>query len=238
MFKKICASFVSVLAGLLFVATPISAQSLDASGGKGLDVSWSNCSDSIPKADFGIVGTSDGLGYSENPCLASEAGHFQNLSLYVNTGWYAQSNHINPSSPKNCKSTNEDCLAYNYGYNAGLYAINYADSLGLKSNVWWLDVETDNTWSTHPSQNRNSLRGEYDALINSGVQQVGVYSTTDQWDSITNNWLNNWSSWGATTWTTAKQAQTYCTGHEFTGGPSILMQYLPKSAVIDHDVAC
>jgi len=67
---------------------------------------------------------------------------------------------------------------------------------------------------------------------------VGVYSTTAQWKSVTGGWQNNWPSWGATTWTTAKQAQTYCTGHEFTGGTSYLMQYRPKNAKVDYDVAC
>jgi hypothetical protein len=238
--KKLLTYFTLSFISVLCIATPVNAQSLYTSGTKGLDVSWPNCSAAIHinKVDFGIVGVSDGLGYSQNPCLANEASHFNSPSLYVNTGWYAQSSHINPSSPKKCKLTDEDCLAYNYGYNAGLYALSYANSLGLKSNTWWLDVESDNTWSAHTTQNRNSLKGEYAALANAGVQKIGAYSTTDQWDSITGNWLNNWPSWGSTTWKTAKQAQTYCTGHNFTGGNSILMQYLPNNSSLDHDVAC
>jgi len=129
-------------------------------------------------------------------------------------------------------------LAYNYGYAAGLYALHYSKSVGVSSNVWWLDVETDNTWSTVTGQNRDSLSGEYDALKAGGVRYVGVYSTTAQWDGLTGNWINQWASWGATTWPTAKQARTYCTGHEFTGGPSLLMQYLPTNSDLDHDVAC
>ena len=43
----------------------------------------------------------DGQGYSTNPCIAKEASHFTNLSLYVNTGWYNKSTHINPT-PQKC----------------------------------------------------------------------------------------------------------------------------------------
>jgi hypothetical protein len=212
------------------------ASSPYASGTVGYDVSWPNCGATPPTHPaFGIVGVTDGTGYSQNPCLAQEAAWFSNLSLYVNTGWYDQSSHINPNSPKQCAAGDEDCLAYNYGYNAGLYALSYANSLGIQASTWWLDVETGNTWNADTTQNRNSLQGEYDALLANGVTTVGVYSTTAQWDSITGTWLNNWPGWGATTVRTAKQAATFCTGHRFTGGPTYLIQF---SGSLDRDYAC
>lgn len=205
------------------------------SGQIGTDVSWPNCTASNPHSAFGIVGVTDGTGYSQNPCLATEASWYSNLSLYVNTGWYDQSAYINPNSPRTCAASDANCLAYNYGYNAGLYALNYASSLGVHSTTWWLDVETGNTWNTDTTQNRNSLQGEYDALIANGVTTVGAYSTTAQWDSVTGTWLNNWPNWGATTWHTAKQAKTYCTGHQFTGGTTYLIQF---TGTLDQDYAC
>lgn len=209
------------------------------SGSTGVDEGWPNCKTSVPKVSFGVVGVSDGTGYSTSPCIAREAQHYaNNLSLYVNTGWYNQSSYVNPTSPKVCASGDNNCLAYNYGYNAGLYAVNAATQAGVHSATWWLDVETSNTWNSDVVQNQNSLQGEYDALLASGVTTVGVYSTTAQWQAITGGWQNNWPSWGATTWTTASQAKTYCTGHQFTGGPSYLMQFKAKHASLDQDVAC
>lgn len=210
------------------------------SGTGGVDEGWPNCTASVPSVSFGIVGASNGTGYSTNPCLAQESSNFSsNLSLYVNTGWYNKSSYINPTSPKVCGSGDNNCLAYNYGYNAGLYAYNAAVNAGVHSATWWLDVETSNTWNNDVVQNQNSLQGEHDALLASaGVSTVGVYSTTAQWKTITGGWQNNWPSWGATTWTTAAQAKTYCTGHQFTGGPSYLMQFRPKKATLDQDVAC
>jgi hypothetical protein len=237
--KKVVLSFAVALIALIFTTGVAAAQGQYTSGAIGVDISWPNCTTSVPSsATFGIVGVTDGQGYSTSPCIAKEAGHFKNLSLYVNTGWYDKSIHINPTFPKVCAKGDNNCLAYNYGYNAGLYAINAAQSAGVSSATWWLDVETSNTWNTDVVQNQNSLQGEYDALVANGATTVGVYSTTAQWQSVTGGWKNNWPSWGATTWTTAKQAQTYCTGHEFTGGTSYLMQYLPKNSKVDYDVAC
>ncbi len=237
--KKLLLSFGTVLAAITFMTGMAAAQGQYVSGSTGVDVGWPNCSAKVPTVSFGIVGVSDGTGYSTNLCLAQEAKDFPlNLSLYVNTGWYNQSSYINATSPKVCASGDNNCLAYNYGYNAGLYAYNAATSAGVGSATWWLDVETANTWNSNVTQNQNSLQGERDALVANGVSTVGVYSTSAQWKTITGSWQNNWPSWGATTWTTATQAHKYCTGHQFTGGPSYLMQYTPKHTKLDQDVAC
>ncbi len=201
----------------------------------GTDVSWPNCSASNPKSKFGIVGVTGGTVYSQNSCLGKEASWYSNPSLYANTGWYDQSSHVNPNFPRVCVSGDQNCLAYNYGYNAGLDALSYSASAGVSSKTWWLDVESGNTWNADTAQNQNSLQGERDALVDSGATTVGVYSTTAQWDGITGTWKNGWPNWGATTWRTAKQAKTYCTGHEFTGGPTYLIQF---AGAIDQDYAC
>jgi len=222
---------------LVFTVGTAAAQAQYTSGNIGVDVGYPNCSASIPNVSFGIVAVTGGLGFHPNPCLKTEAANFKNLSFYVSAGYPGKSYGLKYNgSPKSCTSSDLDCLAYDYGYNAGLYAVNYAKSSEVHSLTWWLDVETINSWTNDPAQNQNSLQGEHAALMAAGATTVGVYSTTDQWDSLTGSWLNKWPSWGATTWTTAKQAATYCTGHEFTGGPSYLMQYL--GSTLDHDYAC
>lgn len=237
--KRIVLAVSTVLTSIVMMTGMAAAQGQYTSGTTGVDVGFPNCSVRVPKVTFGIVGVSDGTGYSTNPCIAKEAQYFsKNLSLYVNTGWYNQSAYINSTSPKVCAAGDSNCLAYNYGYNAGLYALNAAKAAGVHSATWWLDVETANTWNSDVVQNQQSLQGEHDALVANGVMTVGVYSTTAQWNDITGSWQNNWPSWGATTWSTASQAQRYCTGHQFTGGPSYLMQYTPRRTKLDQDVAC
>jgi len=233
---KLVAVLSLILSSIVLFGSSALAQGIYASGTVGTDVSWPNCSTRLnTSAAFGIVGVTNGLGYSTSPCLASEASHFSNLSLYVNTGWNSSSSHVNAISPRVCVTGDNNCLAYNYGYNAGLYAYNAATNVDVHSTTWWLDVETNNTWSNDAVQNQNSLQGETDALKASGITTVGVYSTTAQWQSITNGWQNQLPNWGATTWTTAKQAARYCTGHDFTGGGTWLIQFKGK---LDQDYAC
>jgi hypothetical protein len=93
-----------------------------------------------------------------------------------------------------------------------------------------------NTWNIDTAQNQNSLQGSYDALKSNSATTIGAYSTTAQWQSITGGWKNGWPNWGATTWDTAKQAAKYCTGHQFTGGPTLLIQFNIKK--LDQDYAC
>jgi len=226
----------ATLFGLIIFTGAASAHGIYTSGSVGVDVSWPNCSVSAPKTAFGIMGVTGGLGFSQNTCLAKQASWFTNLSLYVNTGYPGQARGLDyQNAPKTCSSTDLNCLAYNYGYNAGQYAVSYATNQGVKSGTWWLDVETMNSWTTDIMQNQNSLQGETDALKASGVTTVGVYSTTAQWQSITGGWKNGLPNWGATTWTTARQAAKYCTGHDFTGGGTWLLQFTGR---LDQDYAC
>ena len=238
MIKKVYVIASALAVILLAGAGSASAQGIYKSGSSGVDVSYPNCRTSIPRSSFGVVGVNRGLFYSYNQCLAAQATHFSNLSLYINTGWYDQSSHISSQSPKLCAVGDANCLAYNYGYNAALDGFNYAISQGVSSSTWWLDVETANSWNANVIQNQNSLQGSHDALINSGAPTVGVYSTTAQWQSITGGWQNNWPNWGASTWTTAKQAAKYCAGHQFNGGPTFLIQFpvgLIKITPVNHN---
>lgn len=236
--KKLLLTCFALLASVLLFAQPAMASEFYAAGSTGVDVSYPNCSQTIPKVSFGIVGVNGGLVYSDNPCLAAQASKFTNLSLYVNTGLNASQS--SPYYLKAQEGCNGDvyCAAYNYGYAAGQYALEVARSQGVSSSKWWLDVETMNTWDSDAMQNRQSLQGTYDAIKSSGAPLIGAYSTTYQWNTITGSWKNNWPNWGATTWTTVRQAKKYCSGHEFTGGPTLLIQYKSKRSALSQDVAC
>lgn len=207
-------------------------------GSVGVDISYPNCSTKIPAADFGIVGVNGGRVFNHNPCLQAQAKAFKDLSLYINTGLNASLD--SPYYTAAMEGCNGDplCAAYNYGRNAAINSLNYAASQGISSTKWWLDVEIENTWNSDVAQNRQSLQGAYDALVASGASLVGAYSTTVQWGTITGGWKNSWPNWGASTWTTATQAKKYCTGHEFTGGPTLLIQFIDKKSKVGRDVAC
>lgn len=234
-------SLMSVAASLLLgvvMVSQASASSYYQTGSVGVDISYPNCGVSVSKSAFGIVGVTGGLVYSENQCLAEQAAQFRNLSLYINTGLNASQDSLYYLAAQEGCNGDPLCAAYNYGRNAANEAVAYANSQGVSSNRWWLDVETENSWSVDVMQNRKSIQGAYDALKAQGAALVGVYSTTAQWGEITGGWQNNWPSWGASTWTTAKQAAKFCKGHEFTGGPTLLIQFRSKQSKVSQDIAC
>lgn len=224
----------------LGLAAPLGAHASTyyPAGSTGVDVSYPNCTATIPRVAFGIVGVTNGVVFSRNSCLPAQASHFGNLSLYLNTGLNASSLSTYYVQARAGCNGDASCAAYAYGRMAAQDALAYAQSQNVRSTRWWLDVETGNTWNADVQLNRRSLQGSYDALKAAGVTMVGVYSTTYQWQTITGGWTNNWPSWGATTLTSAAKASTYCTGHRFTGGPSLLMQYQDPKTRLDGDVAC
>lgn len=220
-----------------------------ASSTTGYDVSYPQCSTgSLPnKPAFGIVGVSDGLAYGTNPCLASEyawAAKAPNPAFYMNTGnpgtaatrvsWYGQ------TGPQACDPTNEAGCAYDYGYNgaqqAYAYAVSQAGAGAAASAVWWLDVETSNSWSSADlSLNLVDIQGSLD-FLESVVAGVGVYSTGSQWNQITGgaqlpSSVADWIA-GASN---AAGAASLCSS-SFTGGPVRLVQY--PSGRFDADYPC
>ncbi len=204
----------------------------------GYDVSWPNCRAVPPTSDaWGVVGVTGGLVFSENPCLQTEASWFRTPTLYVNTGYAGIQKALRfAHSPRRCASQDEQCLAYNYGYNAGLYATEQAFSHRLYSRMWWLDVETENSWSDDPEVNRQALRGTADAIRHQTAgATIGYYSYPAQWDHITGSWRPGNPSWVATGTASREAAVEACSQSGFTGGPVWLAQYV---LALDHDYSC
>lgn len=204
----------------------------------GQDVSWPNCNARPPaNPPFGIVGTTGGLVFHPNPCLFEEAHWFSNLSLYMNTGYAGKTRAEKYASyPRHCLVSDEVCLAYNFGYNAGMYAILYAASQYVHTNKWWLDVETENSWSTNTDVNRASLIGMVAAIQkNTLLPVIGFYSYPGQWISITGGWQNGFPNWVATGDDKLQTAIAYCNGQAFNGGKTWLTQYTTR---LDNDYGC
>ena len=203
-----------------------------------VDVSWPNCNHE-PSTNFreGIIGVTGGLDFRPNHCLAGETTWFEHYALYMNTGYpgvaYGKKY---MSSPRHCVISNKQCLGYNYGYAAAEYGIHYAAKSGTYSDLWWLDVETDNSWTTNQSVNRAVLEGAVAAITrNSFLAEVGIYSTPNQWQQITGGWHSDLPAWLGTGLSSARGAASECHIHAFTGGSIWLSQYTTN---IDANVAC
>ena len=79
--KKVVISFIVALMALLVTTGVAAAQGPYSSGTTGVDIGWPNCNTSIPQVTFGIVGVTDGQGFSTSPCIAKEASYFTELEF-------------------------------------------------------------------------------------------------------------------------------------------------------------
>jgi hypothetical protein len=194
-------------------------------GAVGSDISWPQCGRAYPATPpFAIVGVTDGRPYTENPCLVSEyrwARASGVVEYYMNTA--------NPGVALGD--------AYNYGFNAARDAYGYATShvSAGPGHLWWLDVETDNSWSNDHGANTTVIAGSIAFFRSHGVA-VGIYSTRFQWGVITGgaaipsvpNWVPGAES--------ATEAATLCApSQSFSGGPVAMTQF---TTLFDYDYAC
>jgi hypothetical protein len=210
----------------------------------GYDISWPQCGKSYPaNPAFGIVSASNGLAYSDNPCLAGEyawaAAATRPPGFYMNTADPgSQSVHWTTPGPRACTGSSDDLgCAYNYGWNAAAEAFAYAGAQtgGTATAAWWLDIETSNTWSTNAAANNADINGMVD-YFHARSSTVGVYSTRFQWNQITGGSVLAVPNWVAGA-SSAAQASSWCAAaYSFTGGPVAVVQYPAGS--FDGDVAC
>lgn len=267
---------VAALAGMAMAAATTGTTTASASTGaptagtSGHDISWPQCSSAYPSSgSFGIVGVTDGRAWSANPCLAAEyrwaAGYPRTPDLYMNTAnpaphssyyWPSKSGVRDPALCQDPTVTTDPGCAYDYGWHTAADALSTASSaLGSQAQgVWWLDVETGNTWNGDTWSNAADIQGSIDYLLAQHVAGVGVYSTQYQWNTITGGYsASNASSYaamwepeftspngiaGAPSWVagaSSSNAPSFCAS-SFLGTSTWLAQYI--SGGFDVDYAC
>ena len=217
----------------------------------GYDVSYPQCGGVLPTdARFAVVGVDGGKPFDVNPCLAEQMAWAMTSgkpSYYVNTAnpgpklssfWP-----IGQRTPKVCTRKKPDSAgcAFDYGWNSAkdslVRARAAARAVGaptVTATRWWLDVETSNTWESleygekakYLANDTAVLQGMTRFLERRGVKNVGVYSTTHQWERITGGAsLDRAPMWYAGMGT-AKKAVNRCTPkHAFTGGRVRMTQF-------------
>jgi hypothetical protein len=222
-----------------------------------------------------VVGVDGWAINDDNPCLAAEVRWAKNAvypsgssgsgeppyDLYMFLNSPASASTIDLTGPAgtcdNFSGTKwARCLAYNYGYNSALAAVDYASSQGAHSNLWWLDIENaacapgmwndaadGQWWSCDTSLNADTIQGAMDGLRSFNIT-AGIYCTAAQWEGITNDYRPRGGApplWIAgAMWTSPPYPSSFgfpgpsldtkfCTAKRFgfAGGTPVLLQETP-----------
>jgi hypothetical protein len=231
---------VAMITTLLLSVPAYAAVPEYVAGQTGVDLSWppGNCQIATRfLRSWAIIGVDGGLDFTENHCLRNEAARVSSYTLYANTGYPdSAAGRQYRSFPLRCNAYDTVCLAYDYGYANGVYTVKYAASQGIHATQWWLDVETDNSWTTNIYVNRAAIAGEAAAIRHEIlIGKVGVYAAPDQWALLTGNWQNGMPNWSASGSLQRSVGKAYCKGEDFTGGGTWLTQYTIR---LDEDYVC
>jgi hypothetical protein len=242
-------------------------------GSTGYDVSWPQCQaagSSVTKQlpntrAFAVVGVNDGTIGGFNSCFSAEAAWAgQGLSVYIvlqpaPTGERAA---VEMSGPKSaCAADNEQCAAYDWGYNYAQADLAFVAGQGVQPRIWWLDVETAEAWATSAAAqpaNAAVVQGALDALTGAG-KTAGIYCTWYQWGLITGSYIPPvptpiWVAGASSLSNGYYSAQSYCQRASAAGDPSTLSSadigfaggtpwlvqyaYAPSPVPVDNDYAC
>ncbi|TFV63307.1 UNVERIFIED_ORG: hypothetical protein E4P37_15040 [Bacillus sp. AZ43] len=253
---RIAVIAVGAVAGLL-VPGIASADSDDV----GYDVSHPQCGADLPRERaFVVVGVNGGLSTRANPCLREQlewawesSGEVEDqprAQLYLNTANPGQlldqvttwpDTGVTPYGT--CDGTNSMACSWEYGWERAENSVvsffrPAARAARLDSQpsryVWWLDVETMNTWQVGSvdalARNRAALEGMTEYLLGQGAE-VGIYSTGQQWRQIVggvddDSVLAGLDSWLAGS-VTVRQAEEACDDDPLVpGGEVVLSQYV------------
>ena len=176
--------------------TGVAANGAYPSGSYGYDISRFQddppaCNNPLPSGHtVGIVEATGESNGSPNPCLAHEAqwaGAGLNLYIFMTYG-------TDTTDQPGCNGD----VACNWGYEAGVYALQQAQAQGVNPLVtWWLDVETAN-WSSNTAENDQVILGAFSALRGAGVNNVGIYTSPLTWNGIAGDFqpaMPLWVAW-------------------------------------------
>ena len=207
-----------------------------------IDLSWPNCSN-IPDqfSKSAVIGVTGGLDFHPNPCAGQETAVAASYAIYTNTGdpGFPRIKQLG-TAPLACHGLELTCYSFNYGYAAGRYARMQAQYAGLHATMWWLDVESINSWTNSVAANRADIEGTALGIIGFGhnlfTTDIGIYSATNQWHAIVGNWRPGSVLWLGTGDLSLNAAKSACTMPRITGGPIVLTQYTLSN--LDYDYVC
>jgi hypothetical protein len=241
------ASLVTALTGAtVAVAPPAAAATL-----RGYDISWPQCPGGEPMpptdTDFVVIGLTNGLAFTENPCVASlrqwsvdnaVPAHAYTMATYPTSAQLTQYAAAGPYGTASMAGK-----LRNVGYAEGRAAVATLRRIGWDPPMVWVDVEPRpkqpwpaTTTRQATTRNRWVVEGIMRALSDSGFA-YGVYSSPNAWTTVVGRW---WLP-GVPVWATVgprgeAAALAACSTPSWSGGPVFLAQHWNDD--YDFDVTC
>jgi peptidoglycan hydrolase-like protein with peptidoglycan-binding domain len=219
---------------------------LAASGVHGYDVSWPQCDGSaahhMPAGhpSYVILGLTDGVGHTVNPCLGSQLGwarsHGVRVGGYLVASYPTRQQRAGAGNGLygQCGASNR-CRLRNDGAAQAKDALATMKSTGLAAPMVWIDVEFRHTdpWSHHNAGNAAVIQGIVRGLSAANMP-YGVYTTSHMWTDIVGKYRVDAPNWLPVGHGGPRQALTMCQDTA-TGGVTWLVQY---TRALDSDQTC
>lgn len=252
-----------VAGGGLVAASSSSAVAGSGAPLPGNDVSWPQCPPEAggnpagyglpgPREDarFVVIGTTNGFGFSVNPCLAEQVAAARERDLL--TAAYALTTFPTPPQLEEYAddgpfdASTRDGQLRNVGWSQAQFTVAQMRAVGLDVPFLWFDVEPVNPerrppWSDSGRDNAQVVLGALRGYQAEGFD-VGFYSTPALWQQVVGAGLPELR--GHFEWRTAGRrgrdvALTRCgddATNSFQGGPAVLAQWYDNTR--DDDVTC
>jgi hypothetical protein len=222
----------------------------------GGDISWPQCPKGmgiperrtlglpmpLPEAEYVVVGLTNGPGFTQNPCLASQVDWIRQRHLLAAA--YAVVSQPDPAAVKEHgdrgpfdAATDLGALA-NTGYQQALANVATMRAAGLASPIVWMDVEhvPDFEWSSDLEANAAVVQGAARGYADAGYG-VGIYSTPSLWADVVGDLALELPEWRAAGETSQDEALERCGDDwQIQGGPAVLGQWVEGRR--DLDVTC
>lgn len=239
--------FALLLAIALGVLVAAPAQAVDY----GHDVSWPQCPGRLPmppeSTSFVVVGLTNGLAFTENPCLAFQAEWVTDRGLrgqaYAMATFPTNAQYDTYSDDGPWPTTTRADRLRNVGFAEGRAAVASLVAVGWQPERIWIDVEPRpaQPWPTATSaqrlENRHIITGLMHALARAGYAH-GIYSYSSAWQAITDSWplpgVPVWSPAGRLDF--PSEASDLCVNPSFSGGTVHLAQW--TDGTYDYDMTC
>ncbi|NVM94135.1 hypothetical protein [Arthrobacter wenxiniae] len=221
----------------------------------GNDISWPQCPAAaggyglpLPpeSAGFAVIGLSNGLPFTANPCLAWQLTRATNTNLlahaYAMAAFPTAAQLRSHGADGPWSPATRDGRLSNAGFAEAADAVAGMARAGFLPGVVWIDVEPHRpqpwpaTTAARQRENRLVLGGLMRGLHDAGLA-YGLYSFASAWAGITGSWkLPGVPVWATAGQDTPARARAMCTKPSFSGGHVYLAQWYDD--VRDYDVTC